>query len=103
MPYVLRFVQRYRPADEKAFLALEAKFAALERRGPPLPTGRRAPPSSRRGAGPHSRSGIDSIRPRGLARWSRIPASDLVGHPHARLPLRLVKDSAEMGLLMASE
>ena len=43
MPYVLRFVQRFRPADEKAFLALEARFAALERRKK-LPRGRRSRP-----------------------------------------------------------
>ena len=44
MPYILRFVQRYRPADEKAFLALEAKFAALERRHRDFPKGRRSRP-----------------------------------------------------------
>jgi hypothetical protein len=31
MAYVLRFVQRFRPQDEAAFMALEAEFAALER------------------------------------------------------------------------
>jgi len=44
MPFVLRFVQRFRPADEKAFLALERKFAALERRRKDLPRGRRLRP-----------------------------------------------------------
>ena len=44
MPYVLRFVQRFRPADEAAFLALERKFAALERRGRGFPRGRRLRP-----------------------------------------------------------
>ena len=44
MPFVLRFVQRFRPADEKAFMALEAKFAALERRKRGLPRGRRLRP-----------------------------------------------------------
>jgi hypothetical protein len=44
MPYVLRFVQRYRPADEKAFLSLEAKFAALERKHRDFPKGRRFRP-----------------------------------------------------------
>ena len=43
MAHVLRFVQRFRPADEQAFLALEAKFAALERRKG-LPQGRRSRP-----------------------------------------------------------
>src|SRR5262245_3736126 len=44
MAYVLRFVQRYRAADEKAFLALERQFAALERRKRGLPRGRRLRP-----------------------------------------------------------
>jgi hypothetical protein len=44
MPYLLRFVQRYRAADERAFLALEAKFAALEHRHRDFPKGRRLRP-----------------------------------------------------------
>jgi hypothetical protein len=44
MPYLLRFVQRYRPANEAAFLKLEAKFAALERRHRDFPKGRRSRP-----------------------------------------------------------
>jgi hypothetical protein len=44
MPYVLRFVQRFRAADERAFLAFEAKFAALERRHRDFPKGRRLRP-----------------------------------------------------------
>ena len=44
MPFVLRFVQRFRPADERPFMALEAKFAALERRKTGLPRGRRLRP-----------------------------------------------------------
>jgi len=44
MPYVLRFVQRFRAADEGAFLALEAEFADLERRHAELPQGRRSRP-----------------------------------------------------------
>jgi len=43
MAYVLRFVQRFRAADEAAFMALEAKFAALERRKV-WPRGRRSRP-----------------------------------------------------------
>jgi len=43
MAYVLRFVQRYRAADEAAFMALEAQFAALERRKG-WPRGRRSRP-----------------------------------------------------------
>jgi len=49
--YVLRFVQRFRPADEKAFLALEARFAALERRRKDLPRGRRLRPYAGREPG----------------------------------------------------
>jgi hypothetical protein len=44
MAYVVRFVQRYRAADEAAFLALERRFAALERRRSGLPRGRRLRP-----------------------------------------------------------
>jgi len=44
MPYVLRFVQRFRPADEAAFFALERRFAALERRKKGFPRGRRLRP-----------------------------------------------------------
>ena len=43
MPYVLRFVQRYRPADRNAFMELEAQFAALEQAGE-LPKGQRRQP-----------------------------------------------------------
>mgnify|MGYP001563326770 CR=1 FL=1 len=43
MAYVLRFVQRFRAKDEAAFMALEAQFAALERRKG-WPEGRRSRP-----------------------------------------------------------
>jgi len=43
MAYVLRFVQRFRAKDEAAFMALEAQFAALERRKG-WPRGRRSRP-----------------------------------------------------------
>jgi len=43
MPYVLRFVQRFRAGDEAAFMTLEAQFAALERRKG-WPRGRRSRP-----------------------------------------------------------
>ncbi len=45
--YVLRFVQKYRPADRAAFLELEAKFAAAEADGE-LPRGQRRQPYSGR-------------------------------------------------------
>ncbi len=44
MSYILRFVQRYRPADRAEFLRLEAKFAAMEKRRPEFPKGRRCQP-----------------------------------------------------------
>jgi hypothetical protein len=48
MTCVLRFVQRYRAADEAAFMALERQFAALERRKRGFPRGRRLRPHSGR-------------------------------------------------------
>jgi hypothetical protein len=50
MAYVLRFVQRFRAADEAAFMALEARFAALERRKG-WPKGRRSRPFAGRDPG----------------------------------------------------
>jgi glucosamine-6-phosphate deaminase len=43
------------------------------------------------------------VRPEDLLKWCRVPGDQLVDHPDARLRLRLVKDSAEMGLVMAAE
>jgi hypothetical protein len=48
MAYVLRFVQRFRAADERAFMALEKKFAALEHRHADFPKGRRLRPYAAR-------------------------------------------------------
>ncbi len=45
----------------------------------------------------------DRVRPRDLLEWCRIPAERLPGHPGLRVAFRLVRDSAEMGELMASE
>ena len=50
MAYVLRFVQRFRAEDEAAFMALEARFAALERRKG-WPRGRRSRPFAGREPG----------------------------------------------------
>ncbi len=44
MAYILRFVQRFRPADDAAFMALERQFAALERTKRGYPRGRRSRP-----------------------------------------------------------
>jgi glucosamine-6-phosphate deaminase len=38
-----------------------------------------------------------------LYKWCSIPVDRLAGHPGLRVPLRLVKDSEEMGELMARE
>ncbi len=38
-----------------------------------------------------------------LYRWCKVRAEDLSGHPDRRVPFRLVRDSREMGLLMAEE
>ncbi len=43
------------------------------------------------------------VGPRDLYKWCSIPAHKLPGHPKLRVPLRLVKDSIEMGELMAKE
>jgi hypothetical protein len=50
MAYVLRFVQRFRAEDEAAFMALEARFADLERRRG-WPPGRRSRPYAGREPG----------------------------------------------------
>ncbi len=51
MPYILRFVQRYRPQDRDEFIRLEALFAELERRHPEFPRGRRSQPYAGREPG----------------------------------------------------
>ena len=38
-----------------------------------------------------------------LYQWCKIPAQDLERHPGRRVPFRLVRDSTEMGALMARE
>jgi hypothetical protein len=50
MAYVLRFVQRFRAEDEAAFMALEGRFADLER-GKGWPRGRRSRPFAGREPG----------------------------------------------------
>jgi glucosamine-6-phosphate deaminase len=46
---------------------------------------------------------VSHVDPRKLAIWCRIPAEALAGHPGLRVPFRLVRDSQEMGQLMARE
>jgi len=45
----------------------------------------------------------DHVRRADLLEWCRVPVDELAGHPRRRVPFRLVKDSAEMGELMARE
>jgi hypothetical protein len=48
MSFVLRFVQRFRPADRDAFMELEAQFAAMEERRADWLKGTRRQPYSGR-------------------------------------------------------
>lgn len=50
MAYRLRFVQRYRISEEKAFMELERRFAELEQACAELPKGKRMRPFSGREA-----------------------------------------------------
>jgi glucosamine-6-phosphate deaminase len=43
------------------------------------------------------------VNPRDLYKWCRIPAEELPGRTDRRVPFRLVRDSDEMGQLMARE
>ena len=43
------------------------------------------------------------VNPRDLYLWCKRPAEQLLNHPELRVPFRLVKDSEEMGSLMARE
>jgi len=43
------------------------------------------------------------VEPRDLYKWCSIPAEQLLQHPERRVPLRIVRDSAEMGRLMARD
>jgi glucosamine-6-phosphate deaminase len=45
----------------------------------------------------------DHVRTKDLLEWCRVPAQELAGHPRLRVPFRVVRDSAEMGELMARE
>jgi hypothetical protein len=51
MAYLLRFVQRYSPANKKEFLALEKEFAQLERTTAGFPKGKRYLPYAGREPG----------------------------------------------------
>jgi len=43
------------------------------------------------------------IKANELYEWCKIPYQELVAHPKRKIPFRLIKDSQEMGLLMARE
>ena len=46
---------------------------------------------------------MDFVRKEDLYKWCRIPAARLARHPGRKVKFRLVRDSREMGLLMAME
>lgn len=48
-------------------------------------------------------SSSDFVDPRQLLEWCKIPADKLCGHPALRVPYREVRNSDEMGQLMAEE
>jgi glucosamine-6-phosphate deaminase len=50
-----------------------------------------------------SAASTDFVDPRHLLEWCRIPADKLPGHPGLRIPYRQVRDSEEMGALIAEE
>lgn len=43
------------------------------------------------------------VNPKDLYSWCKIPVEELQGHPHLRVRFRIVKDSEELGRLMARE
>ena len=46
---------------------------------------------------------MDHVLSADLCRWCKVPASELPSHPELRVKFRMVRDSAEMGQLMAQE
>lgn len=46
---------------------------------------------------------MTDINKKELYEWCRIPYTELVNHPHRKIPFRLCKDSQEMGWIMARE
>ena len=46
---------------------------------------------------------MTAITPAELYEWCRVPYQELENHPGLKVPFRLVRDSAEMGQLMARE
>lgn len=50
-----------------------------------------------------TQSSSDFVDPRQLLEWCKIPADKLPNHPALRIPYRQVRDSEEMGQMMALE
>ena len=48
MPYMLRFVQHFKPGDEQVFMKLEKEFSTIEGKSKDFPKGRRFQPYSGR-------------------------------------------------------
>lgn len=46
---------------------------------------------------------MDHVNPRDLYEWCKIPAEQLANHPSRRVRFRLVRDSDEMGQVMAQD
>lgn len=46
---------------------------------------------------------MSDIKIKNLYKWCRIPVEELVHHPDLKTPFRLVRDSAEMGEIMAGD
>ncbi len=46
---------------------------------------------------------MDHVSPKNLYQWCKIPAEELPKHPDLRIRFRIVRDSDEMGRLMATE
>ncbi len=87
MAYVLRFVQRFRAADEAAFMALEAQFAALERQKG-WPQGRRSRPVAGRDP---VHALVWECELETLAEVSRVLATLGTDPDHARLLKRQIR------------
>ena len=45
----------------------------------------------------------ETVAARDLLQWCRVHVDALASHPDRKIPLRVVKDSTELGILMASE
>ena len=46
---------------------------------------------------------MSHVNLRDLYQWCKAPAEELAAHPDLRVPFRLVKDSEEIGLVMARD